>query len=1001
VRLGSLRIGLLTGLAFVLWAWPAATGAQPAVIPLTPPLPDLAPLLEFVEAPLDKPTVPIPNVNLPGPPENLPVLPPAKVTSLPDKATAPVPTSRMLACAGTWLGVASESYECAIARYREGKYDEAARDFGQAVRLGGDRADLIRQARYWLGESYWRLGRVELADRAFVQVAQSTGRDGLELWALQGSGWTALRLGDAARAREALTRLVAARPASPLDAYGRFGLALSLYELGRYEEAQKAWSEATARALPPPLARDAAFWYGETLGQTGQYDRATAELGRFVAGGPHPLLETGKLRLGWWFLAGGKYAASVAQLREVQGLGREPGTGEERDWRGAGLALALLGAGDVDGARSAARELSQRKSKLATPVHLRLLDALVVGRRGADAEAVAQEMLAGDLDPATRAWVLLRKGEASRLTGNIDEARTQYELARTTAGASEIAQYAALRLAQTNFEFREFAQAAKEGAQVALSASAPDLRAAALLLQAEAAYAAGDYAAADTAYGRLLADAPQHPEAPLLHLAQAWTALRRDQRDLARRRFTEFATAYPTDPRRADALVLASELALRAQDTNAGRRLLEQVINQYPTNPRTQFARLNLGILLARSGDTAAAQRELTDWLTKSPFPLLVGRARVSLGVVQLAAGRPAEASREFAAARKEGVGALAALGLGTAALRESRWNDAERELKEAAETGTAAVTTTAEYGLAVAAFQRGNPGEFRKIATQTLDAAPSGAAAPSLLYILTALAVQERDWPGALTSAKRLVAQYKDAEFADDALERIVAGSAQARAWGTVSEAYQILRQQYPRSPFVVSSRALFAEAELESGRPDVARRELEPIAASLVSANASHALVVLGRAREATGDRAGALDAFARAGQSAGPAGLGGDAAIQQARLLLEEKRWNEARGILQPLLKSPETGPVAEAAQGIAQSFHGEGNYQAAAEFFMTAAYVAPESPAGRRALLGAGQSFAALKQPESAAIVYRKLLAQPDLPADLASAARQGLAATGRQ
>ena len=51
-------------------------------------------------------------------------------------------------------------------------------------------------------------------------------------------------------------------------------------------------------------------------------------------------------------------------------------------------------------------------------------------------------------------------------------------------------------------------------------------------------------------------------------------------------------------------------------------------------------------------------------------------------------------------------------------------------------------------------------------------------------------------------------------------------------------------------------------------------------------------------------------------------------------------------------------------------------------------------------GRRALLGAGQSFAALKQRDAAAIVYGKLLAQPDVPADLAEAARQGIAALGR-
>jgi hypothetical protein len=63
-------------------------------------------------------------------------------------------------------------------------------------------------------------------------------------------------------------------------------------------------------------------------------------------------------------------------------------------------------------------------------------------------------------------------------------------------------------------------------------------------------------------------------------------------------------------------------------------------------------------------------------------------------------------------------------------------------------------------------------------------------------------------------------------------------------------------------------------------------------------------------------------------------------------------------------------------------------------------MTAAYVAPESAAGRKALLGAATSFLALKQPDAAAIVYRKLLDQPNVPADLATAARRGLRDLGR-
>ncbi|HXL45923.1 MAG TPA: hypothetical protein VN977_04905, partial [Candidatus Binatia bacterium] len=72
-----------------------------------------------------------------------------------------------------------------------------------------------------------------------------------------------------------------------------------------------------------------------------------------------------------------------------------------------------------------------------------------------------------------------------------------------------------------------------------------------------------------------------------------------------------------------------------------------------------------------------------------------------------------------------------------------------------------------------------------------------------------------------------------------------------------------------------------------------------------------------------------------------------------------------------------------------------YQGEGDYPAAVEYFMTAAYVAPESAPGRRALLGAAASLVALKQPDSAAIVYKKLLEQREVPSELADAARRGL------
>jgi tetratricopeptide (TPR) repeat protein len=997
MRRGLSPVAVFLLLLVLVGARTPASAAPPAVQPLAAPIPDLVGLLEFVETPLDKPPVLIPSVKLPAAPDPL-VAPPPVAISLPEKPVAVVPPSRALACAGTWLGVASESLECGIARYREGRYDEAARSFEQAIRLGGDRPDVVRTARYWLGESYWKLDRIELADRTFARVAQGPGRDGLELWAQASSGWTALRLGDSARARDTFARLLAARPPFPLDGYGRFGLGLSLYALSRYEEAQRAWSDATSQRLPDPVIRDSVFWSGETHARLAQHDRAAAELGRFVTLGSHPLQSTAMMRLGWALLAAGKYPEAVARLREAPRLPRDRNAPDEQDWYDAGLALALVGAGDLDGARTAARPLAQRKSKLSTAVHLKLFEALVVARRGPEADALAQELLAGTLEAEARAWVLLLKGEASRAGGNLDDARTQYDLARTTAPGKETARHATFRLAQANYDFREFKQAAQESGQVAIAATSSDLRDAALVLQAEAAYAAGDYAGAEAAYGRVLADAPQHPQAALLRLSAAWAALRRGQGDEARRRFLEFAAQNPTDPRRPEALLLASELALKAGDTEAGRRIIDQVIAEYGSHPHTQFARLNRGILLARTGNLGGAQREISDWLSRSPFPPLVGRARAALGVVQLAAGRPADAAREFAAARKEGEGAFAALGLGTTALSQGRLDDAERDLKEASATGTTAVAATADYGLAVAALQRGNAAGFKNVAAGALNAAPNGPMAPRLLYVLTGLSVEEKDWPGALAAARRLATQFKDSDLADDALERVVEGAAQAKAWPVVSEAYQLLRQQYPRSPFVDASRVAFAEAELESGRADVARRELEPLVAQRPPAEVGPALVILARAREAGGDRTGALDAYSRAAQGGAP-GLG-DAAVQQARLLLDEKKPDEARAVLEPLMKASDPTAVAQAAQVLGSTYQGEGNHQAAAEYFLTAAYLAPESPAGRQAMLEAAKSFAALKQPDSAAIVYRKLLAQAGLPADVADAARQGLAALGR-
>ena len=96
----------------------------------------------------------------------------------------------------------------------------------------------------------------------------------------------------------------------------------------------------------------------------------------------------------------------------------------------------------------------------------------------------------------------------------------------------------------------------------------------------------------------------------------------------------------------------------------------------------------------------------------------------------------------------------------------------------------------------------------------------------------------------------------------------------------------------------------------------------------------------------------------------------------------------------------MRADDKSVVASAASAIGETYQGEGDQLAAAEYFMTAAYVAPDTPAGRNGLLGAGACFAALKQNDSAEVVYRKLLAQTDAPADVLEKARKGLKDIGR-
>ena len=97
----------------------------------------------------------------------------------------------------------------------------------------------------------------------------------------------------------------------------RHGRALALYGLKRYAEARDQWVALLASNPPRPLADEATFWLGDTLGRLGDEKGAVSRLKAFSTGGPQPLTENALLSLGWWSRAAGQPAEAVGAYRAL------------------------------------------------------------------------------------------------------------------------------------------------------------------------------------------------------------------------------------------------------------------------------------------------------------------------------------------------------------------------------------------------------------------------------------------------------------------------------------------------------------------------------------------------------------------------------------------------------------------------------------------------------------------------------------------------------------
>ena len=130
------------------------------------------------------------------------------------------------------------------------------------------------------------------------------------------------------------------------------------------------------------------------------------------------MLPAGQVRLGWLYLGLDRTTDAVSMFRAfLAGSGDMRG---DREWAEAGLGLALVGTGDIAGARRALAALDARRSPLGLPIRLRLIAHALEKGRSAEALDAIQEVLAGNVSPAVRAWVLVVQGDVHRARGERD-----------------------------------------------------------------------------------------------------------------------------------------------------------------------------------------------------------------------------------------------------------------------------------------------------------------------------------------------------------------------------------------------------------------------------------------------------------------------------------------------------------------------------------------------------------------------------------------------------
>jgi TolA-binding protein len=854
-------------------------------------------------------------------------------------------------------------FHAAEAAFQTGDFAAASEGYAEVERLypQGDYLAEASAGRAWCA---WKSGdAAETVRRIESHTRRFGAGDAFAAELALLSGEARLALGDAAGALEAYRSV---GPGEHADAALR-GRAFALAESEKHAESAKAFEELLARAPAGPFAAEAAlfagverlesgdargalaalahpaagsgpellYWKARALEKSGAPDDALQTLARALAAGPDEEL---RARLE---LARGDVLSTLGRGAEAARAYGSSGS----DYALHAAAVAALNAGQTAEAARQAEELLMRFSDSAYAERARVvlgearfLSGDRAGARrafaGLDAQASDQALRTralsrlawcdyqdGDHAAAAERFGRLARefpeapeaeearfleGRAREGAGDADGAVRAWSayLAEFPEGASRASVLAGLA------RHAELPRALELAETLARDASAGPERTRALFDVAERASAAGEHAAAEGLYRRILA-----AEAGELALAAryglAWCLVQTARSPEALRELDLFERG---DPAASDAKLCASARALAVwaahESGEPGRAVRSwRALAEVSSDEEQLFqAAKTAALALQEAGRPAEAAQLLRELLGRVRRPEVAVRALIESAYLALEVGDVDRAEAEVRVAEKRAPGdpalAEAAFFVGEARF-ERQEVAAALALYRAASAAPSPVAPLALYKLGLAELQSGDLAAAEATLTRLVAEHPQAEVLAEALFLLSEARFQRGDYAAAAEVLERLLREHPTHPVRSKALFRLGLAEVELGRWQAGEARLGELLQREPRFENLAEAELARGRALVALGRGRAARQALARVLAlDGESVLAARAHLALGRLSRSEGDLEAALSEFLKVAvlyaadeEVAEALYLAGECLSEQEKPDAARARWSEA--------------------------------------------------------------------------------------------------------